>query len=79
MNDERPGSPHSPTEPSHDEILTKKELALRLKVTPRTIENLQRRGALPFTKIGKIVRFSWHDVLAHLNANFRVCRRNRAT
>jgi excisionase family DNA binding protein len=58
-----------------DGFLTKKELALRLKITTRTIENWQRRGVLPFVKVGKIVLFHWPDVLEHLKANFRVCRR----
>jgi excisionase family DNA binding protein len=63
-----------PGNPS-DVMLTKKELAQRLKVTLRTIENWQRRGVLPFVKMGKIVLFHWPDVVEHLKANFRVCRR----
>jgi excisionase family DNA binding protein len=58
-----------------DGFLTKKELALRLKITTRTIENWQRRGVLPFVKVGKVVLFHWPDVVEHLKANYRVCRR----
>jgi excisionase family DNA binding protein len=58
-----------------DEMLTKKELAVRLKMTVRTVENWQRRGVLPFVKVGKIVLFHWPDVVSHLKSNFRVCRR----
>jgi excisionase family DNA binding protein len=61
-----------------DEMLTKKELAMRLKMTVRTVENWQRRGVLPFVKVGKIVLFHWPDVVAHLKSNFRVCRRTNA-
>ena len=61
-----------------DEMLTKKELAVRLKMTVRTVENWQRRGALPFVKVGKVVLFHWSDVVAHLKSNFRVCRRTNA-
>jgi hypothetical protein len=57
-----------------DEILTKKGLAPRLHVTIRTIENWQRRGVLPYVKIGKVVLFVWADVLEALK-NFRVSRR----
>jgi excisionase family DNA binding protein len=59
-----------------DEMLTKKELALRLKMTVRTVENWQRRGILPFVKVGKIVLFHWTDVVEHLKTHFRICRRN---
>ena len=58
-----------------DEMLTKKELSVRLKITVRTVENWQRRGLLPFVKISKVVLFYWPDVVDHLKANFRVCRR----
>jgi hypothetical protein len=57
-----------------DEVLTKKGLATRLHVTPRTIENWQRRGVLDYVKVGKIVIFVWGDVLESLR-RFRVSRR----
>jgi len=58
-----------------DEMLTKKELAAKLKVTVRTIENWQREGHLPFIKISSVVLFHWPEVVEHLKANFKVCRR----
>lgn len=58
-----------------DEMLTKRELAGRLKITVRTIENWQRRGLLPFVKISKVVLFYWPDVVQHLKSNFQVSRR----
>jgi excisionase family DNA binding protein len=57
-----------------DGFLDKKELAEHLKLTVRTIENWQRRGALPYVKVGKVVLFHWPDVVEHLRKNFRVCR-----
>jgi DNA-binding XRE family transcriptional regulator len=58
-----------------DEMLTKKELAARLKVTIRTIENWQREGFLPYIKISSVVLFHWPEIIEHLKANFKVCRR----
>jgi hypothetical protein len=49
-----------------DELLTKQELAARLKKTPRCIEQWMRRGYLPYIKIAHTVRFKWHDVLQAL-------------
>ena len=66
----------TPPNPS-DALLNKKEVAQRLKITVRTVENWQQRGILPFVKVGKIVLFDWPDVLEHLRENFRVCRRSR--
>ena len=54
--------------------ITKKELARRLKKTVRTIEHWQRKGALPYVKVGQSVLFNWDDVQAHLQSNFGVCR-----
>lgn len=60
---------------AQDEMLTKRELAAKLKVTIRTIENWQRDGFLPYIKISSVVLFHWPEVLEHLKANFKVCRR----
>jgi hypothetical protein len=58
-----------------DEMLTKKELAAKLRVTVRTIENWQRAGFLPYMKISSVVLFHWPEVIEYLKANFKVCRR----
>ena len=55
--------------------ISKEEVARRLTKTVRTIENWQRRGYLPFVKIGQSVLFRWSDVVAHLDQNFTVGRR----
>ena len=75
MSDNEQESRTPPGNPS-DVMLNKRELAVQLKMTVRTVENWQRRGILPFVKVGKVVLFHWPDVVAHLKSNFRVCRRN---
>ena len=57
-----------------DEMLTKHELAAKLKVSVRCIENWQRAGHLPYIKIASVVLFVWPDVVTHLKTNFQVNR-----
>lgn len=52
------------------DYITKKEIAERLRKTPRTIELWMKRGYLPFLKIGRSVTFHWPTVQAHLNAHY---------
>ncbi|QQL43706.1 helix-turn-helix domain-containing protein [Sulfuriroseicoccus oceanibius] len=53
----------------HDEsLITTRELARRLKVTERTIENWRRDGRIPALKIGRAVRFLWSDVIDALKS-----------
>jgi hypothetical protein len=73
-NDSAISNAAAPENP-RDEMLNKKELAARLKITVRTIENWQAAGLLPYIKISSVVLFHWPDVLEHLKNNFRVCRR----
>ena len=55
-----------------DVMLTKRELAARLKTTLRTVENWQRARLLPYVKIGgKAVLFHWPEVVDFLKKNFR--------
>jgi len=49
-----------------DELLNKRELAARLKLGFRTLERWQRRGVLPYVKVGNVVRFHWSSVVASL-------------
>jgi excisionase family DNA binding protein len=52
---------------------TKSQVARRLNVSKRTIDNLMRQRRLPFIKLtSKIVRFSKAEVDAFLARNFRV-------
>jgi excisionase family DNA binding protein len=49
-----------------DCLLTKRELAQKLKLSRRTIDYWMRDGRLPYLKIGKTVRFQWRQVLEKL-------------
>ncbi len=52
---------------------TKSQVARRLNVSKRTIDNLMRQRRLPFIKLtSKLVRFPKSDVDAFLAQNFRV-------
>jgi len=52
---------------------TKSQVARRLNVSLRTIDNLMRQRRLPFIKLtSKIVRFPKAEVDAFLARNFRV-------
>jgi excisionase family DNA binding protein len=62
-----------------DGVLTREEIAEHLKISLRTVEEWQRKGIIPFIKVGKIVLFHWPDVVEHLRKNFRVCRRHFST
>jgi excisionase family DNA binding protein len=54
-----------------DALLTKRELAPKLKISRRTLDGWMRKGRVPFMKLGKSVRFRWPDVLERLS-QFRV-------
>lgn len=43
-------------------LLNKVQIAERLSVTVRTIENWMDQGKIPYYKLGKIVRFDWDEV-----------------
>jgi hypothetical protein len=59
-------------------MLTKMELAAKLKVSLRTVGNWQRDGFLPGVKIANVVRFHWPEVVEHLKANFKIGGRGAA-
>jgi hypothetical protein len=55
------------------ELLKKGQLAKKLNLSQRTVENFMRRGWIPYLKIGKkSVRFCLVDVLATLKARGQV-------
>ncbi len=51
-----------------DGLLTKRELATKLKVSVRTLDDWMRRGRIAYLKIGKSCRYRDGDVLEKLNA-----------
>ena len=54
-----------------DGLLNKRELAVKLGISNRTVDAWMKNKRLCFVKIGKTVRFRLPDVLEKLNA-FRV-------
>jgi predicted DNA-binding transcriptional regulator AlpA len=66
---------HSPALPGSEELLTKSQIAVKLQVTQRTVDNFMARGILPYFKLGnRMVRFRLLDVQAHLDRTCRVAR-----
>lgn len=55
-----------------DHLLTKKELAKRLRVSTRTIDLWVNQGRITKIKIASTARFDWNDVLAELKAGKEV-------
>jgi len=53
-----------------NDLITKAELARRLKVTPRTITAWTQRLRLPHYKAGRAVRFDWQSVKNHLHLHY---------
>jgi excisionase family DNA binding protein len=59
--------------PAAPDYETKSQVARRLNVSVRTVDNLMKQRRLPFIKLtSKIVRFPKADVDAYLARNFRV-------
>ena len=50
-----------------DVLLDKPELAVRLRISKRTVDAWMKKRRLPFIKVGKSVRFRWPDVLEKLS------------
>ena len=50
-----------------DGLLTKRELATKIRVSTRTLDEWQRRGRIAYLKIGKSCRYRWLDVIEKLN------------
>jgi excisionase family DNA binding protein len=66
-------SPERTEFPATPDYETKSQVARRLNVSKRTIDNLMRQRRLPFIKLtSKIVRFPKAEVDAFLARNFRV-------
>ena len=49
-----------------EELITKEEVATRLKCTQRHIDNLTSRGVIHRIKVGQLCRFDWAEVVADL-------------
>lgn len=52
---------------SDTELLTVEQLAERLHLRPRTVQEWSRQGRIPAVRLSaKVVRYKWQDVLAAL-------------
>jgi excisionase family DNA binding protein len=51
-----------------DPMLTKREVAARLRFSVRAVDNWMKRGLIPYLKIGRSVRFRWGEIERHLGA-----------
>ena len=57
----------APIAPKKDEMLDAKGAADLLKYTPRQIYKMKAEGVIPYTMIGRNVRFSRNSLLVWLN------------
>jgi excisionase family DNA binding protein len=69
------GNPAANGQP-FEEFIGKAEVAKRLGLRPRTVDDWMKRGFLPYYKPGHFVRFRWSEVQSSLAQNCRVCRRS---
>jgi predicted DNA-binding transcriptional regulator AlpA len=54
--------------------INKREVARRLNRTVRCIDNMMRRGLLPYYKLGYRVAFRWSEIQQHLSETCRVLK-----
>ena len=47
-------------------LIDKKQMAARLAVTPRTLENWMKLGYVPYIRIGRVVRYDLEEVIGTL-------------
>lgn len=57
-----------PQSPTGGALLTKRQVALNLAISPRTVDNLMRAKAIAFVRIGRAVRIAPADVEAFKNS-----------
>lgn len=57
---------------SPDLVMDKDQVAGRLKISVRTLENWMAAGDIPFWRRKKLVRFYWPDVETHLRRRFGI-------
>ena len=62
----RAAEPQAPADAT-DDLLTRAEVALYLRVSDRTVSRLIHTGQLPASRIGRAVRIRHSDLLAMLN------------
>jgi len=56
--------------------INKREVGRRMGRTTRSVDNMMRRGMIPYYKLGYRVAFRWSEIQDHLAQTCRVCRRS---
>ena len=67
-------APVTPANVAVEPYINKREVARRLNRTVRCVDNMMRRGMLPYYKLGYRVAFRWSEIQNHLAQTCRVCR-----
>ena len=75
----RAEEPKANMETNGDEFLNKKELAARLKVSLRTVEQWQHDGHIPYLRVAGVLLFHWPAVVKALTEKFTIRRGGSAT
>lgn len=71
-----PTGQFQPIWPGDPEYLNKAELARRLGISIRSLDNLIRARRIPYVKLsGKLIRFPYAEVKEHLDRTCRVSAR----
>jgi predicted DNA-binding transcriptional regulator AlpA len=64
----------APVDPAVEPYINKREVARRMGWTVRCVDNLMRRGLLPYYKVGHRVTFRWSEIQSHLAQTCRCLR-----
>lgn len=64
----------NPPEAVIDELITKKDLSRRLKLSIRKVELMVNAAEIPVIRIGSSVRFNWAAVMQALETSAGVSR-----
>ena len=59
---------------SVEPYINKRQVARRMGRTVRSVNNLMRRGMIPYYKLGHCVVFRWSEIQSHLARTCRVVR-----
>lgn len=66
--------PNAEKDAAVEPFINKREVAKRLGNTTRTVDNMMRRGMIPYYKLGYRVAFRWSEIQSHLAQTCRICR-----
>ena len=66
--------PASQSDIGVEPYINKRQVARRMGRTVRSVNNLMRRGMIPYYKLGHCVVFRWSEIQSHLAKTCRVVR-----